>query len=403
MRCFIPSVVAACALILPGCSSKADRAYPSDSAGTAGTDTGTSSNKGGAGGTSSKGGGGGMTSNGGTTSRGGTSAAGGIANNSGGTTVSGGQGGGTTSGTGGTTVIGTTAMGGAGGTNITGTTATGGTATTTAGGTTAKGGGTSTGGTTGLGGTSSKGGTTAMGGTTATGGTTASSSGVPACDANGDGLDESPTCITSPVYLRFVNATPSYTFDVYVTGAAKAVTTGLAAYQVVTVGPVQAKLLDYEFRTSGVVPVAGEVNLVANNRYSLVAYVDPTTTVPTLKTNSGTQLTAGGCGTSSAQVAFGQFTTLTPNPVVILYTTTGGTSWVAPISPGLGVGQIFGSGCWNGGSSIQFGSGPAAATTPTYKYQALSFTSGLTYQLLMTNDRMIVIDNLDRVTNMPKL
>ena len=356
-----------------------------------------------------------MTSNGGTTSRGGTSAAGGIANNSGGTTVSGGQGGGTTSGTGGTTVIGTTAMGGAGGTNITGTTATGGTATTTAGGTTAKGGGTSTGGTTGLGGTSSKGGTTAMGGTTATGGTTAmggttatggttaSSSGVPACDANGDGLDESPTCITSPVYLRFVNATPSYTFDVYVTGAAKAVTTGLAAYQVVTVGPVQAKLLDYEFRTSGVVPVAGEVNLVANNRYSLVAYVDPTTTVPTLKTNSGTQLTAGGCGTSSAQVAFGQFTTLTPNPVVILYTTTGGTSWVAPISPGLGVGQIFGSGCWNGGSSLQFGSGPAAATTPTYKYQALSFTSGLTYQLLMTNDRMIVIDNLDRVTNMPKL
>lgn len=273
------------------------------------------------------------------------------------------------------------------------------------GGTAGAGGAKATGGSPGTGGVPATGGSHGTGGVPATGGSpgTGGSPPPPPCDSNGDGLDDTASCVTSPVYLRFVNATASQTFDVYMTGATNPVTTGLAAYQVKTVGPVQAKLLDYEFRTSGVAPVTGEVNLQANNRYSLVVYLDPTTSVPTLKTNSAPQLVTGACGSTGAQVDFGEFTTLKPAPVVILYTTKDGTSWTPPISPGLSVGQIFGSGCWNGGTAIQFGAGPAAATTPTVKYQAVTFTNTLTYQLLMTDDRIIEIDNLDLVSNLPKL
>ena len=267
------------------------------------------------------------------------------------------------------------------------------------------GGATATGGVPGTGGVLATGGSPGAGGSPATGGSpgTGGSAPPPPCDSNGDGLDDSASCVTSPVYLRLVNATATQAFDVYVTGATNPVTTGLAAYQVKTVGPVQAKLLDYEFRRSGVAPVTGEVNLLANNRYSLVAYLDPSTTVATLKTNSAAQLTAGGCGSTGAQVDFGEFTTLKPVPVVILYTTNGGTSWTPAISPGLGVGQIFGSGCWNGGTALQFGAGPASATTPTVKYQSVTFADTLTYQLLMTDDLIIEIDNLDQVSNLPKL
>ncbi len=75
--------------------------------------------------------------------------------------------------------------------------------------------------------------------------------GVPSCDSDGDGLDDVTSCVTAPASLRLVNATSSQTFDVYVTGALHPLATGLAPYQVVIVGPVQAKLLDYEFRASG--------------------------------------------------------------------------------------------------------------------------------------------------------
>jgi hypothetical protein len=196
-----------------------------------------------------------------------------------------------------------------------------------------------------------------------------------------------------------VNTTSNVTFDVWVTGASNPVTTNLVPYQVFTVGPVQATLLDYEFHASGISPVTGEVNLTANNLYTVAVYED--TASPQLKSTSATQLTAGGCGSDQAQVQFGQFTSIAQNPVVILY--ANGASWVAPISPGLNTGQIFGDGCWGSSNALQYGAGPAGATTPTIQYQSVTFTGGLTYQLLMTDARIIEIDNLNRVTALPAL
>ncbi len=382
MRTPIRSVVVVSSLLVfGGCGSVTMRSDGSSSGGTSGADAGTGGNGGGAAGHAGTGG---ATATGGATGTGGATATGGVPGTGGASATGGASGNGGASATGGAS--------GNGGASATG-------------GASGNGGAKATGGATGTGGVTATGGSPGTGGVIATGGSpgTGGSPPPPPCDSNSDGLDDTASCVTSPVYLRFVNATASQTFDVYVTGATSPVTTGLAAYQVKTVGPVQAKLLDYEFRTSGVAPVTGEVNLLANNRYSLVAYLDPTTTVPTLKTNSAPQLTAGGCGSTGAQIAFGEFTTLKPAPVVILYTTNGGTSWTPPISPGLSVGQIFGSGCWNGGTALQFGAGPASATTPTVKYQAVTFTDTLTYQLLMTDDRIIEIDNLDRVSNLPKL
>jgi hypothetical protein len=70
---------------------------------------------------------------------------------------------------------------------------------------------------------------------------------------------------------------------------------------------------------------------------------------------------------------------------------------------GLTVGQIHENGCWTGSTTIQFGAGPANATTPTQKYQSTTFTGTLSYQMLMTDDRIIRIDNLDRVTTLSRL
>jgi hypothetical protein len=247
-------------------------------------------------------------------------------------------------------------------------------------------------------------GLTRSGGTSGSGGAAGggAGNGVPPCDTTGDGLDDAASCVTSPVYLRLANATATETFDVYVPGATNPVKAGLEPYQVSMVGPVQAKVLDYEFRASGLSPVRGQVTLAANGRYTLVAYLDPTTTVPTLETTAAPQMAPGTCG-AGAEVDFGELTSLTPTPVVVLYTTNGGTSWTPAISPGLASGQIFGSGCWIGGTSIQFGAGPAKAATPTDRYQAVTFTDTLTYQLLMTDDGIIEIDSLDHVTSVPKL
>jgi hypothetical protein len=250
-------------------------------------------------------------------------------------------------------------------------------------------------------GTASGGATAGAGGAAGTG-AGGGDGGVPPCDTTGDGLDDVASCVTSPVYLRFVNATSTETFDVYVSGATNPVRAGLGAHQVSVVGPVQAKVLDYEFRASGVSPIRGEVTLAANGHSTLVVYLDPTTTLPVLKTNAATQMAPGMCG-AGAQVDFGDFTTLTPTPVVVLYMTNGGTSWTPALSPGLTVGQILGSGCWNSGTSIQFGAGPTRAATPADTYQALTFGYGQTYQLLMTDDGIIAIDNLDHVTNVLKL
>jgi hypothetical protein len=247
-------------------------------------------------------------------------------------------------------------------------------------------------------------GATGKAGASATGGTNGSAgaagnggiAGASPCDSNGDGLDEVASCVTAPAYLRFVNATSSETFDVYVTGAAHPVATGLTAYQVATVGPVQAKLLDYQFRASGTSRLTGETSLQANDHMTLIAYRDPAADGGTLATNAAPQPLAGACA-SGAEVDVGNFTTLAPTPVVVLYTTGQATSWTPAVSPGLAIGQIVDSSCWNAGPSIQFGAGP------TYKYQALTFTNALVYQLLMTDDRIIAIDGLDRVSYLPKL
>ena len=199
--------------------------------------------------------------------------------------------------------------------------------------------GASTSGAAGTGGTAGRGAATGNGGAAGSGGTAGSGDGgLPPCDTTGDGLDDAASCVAAPAYLRFVNASSTETFDVYVTGATNPVTVGLGPHQVGAVGPVQAKVLAYEFRASGLSPVRGEVTLEANGHFTLVAYLDPTTAPPTFKTNAAPQMTPGLCG-AGAQVDFGEFTSLTPAPVIVLYATSGGTSWTPAVSPGLAVGQ----------------------------------------------------------------
>jgi hypothetical protein len=60
-------------------------------------------------------------------------------------------------------------------------------------------------------------------------------------------------------------------------------------------------------------------------------------------------------------------------------------------------------GCWGSSNALQYGAGPAGATTPTIQYESVTFTGGLTYQLLMTDARIIEIDNLNRVNALPAL
>ncbi len=274
------------------------------------------------------------------------------------------------------------------------------------GGARATGGAAMAGGASGNAGASATGGATGSAGAAGNGGASGNGGigGAPPCDSNGDGLDDVASCLTAPVNLRFVNATSSETFDVYVTGAANPVATGLAAYQVATVGPVQAKLLDYQFRTPGGSPASqltGETNLQAYSHVTLIAYLDPTADAGTLATISALEPPVGNCG-AGAEVAIGDFTTLPP-PVVVLYAAAPATSWTPAVSPGLGVGQIVDTSCWNAGPALQLGAGPTVAATPTYEYQAVTFTNALAYQLLMTDDRIIAIDSLDRVSYLPKL
>jgi hypothetical protein len=264
-----------------------------------------------------------------------------------------------------------------------------------------------TGGAAGTPGVAGNGGVAGRGGVAGKGGIGGAPSGWSSCDSNGDGLDDVATCVTAPAFLRLVNATSTQTLDVFVTGAIHPLATGLAPNQVVTVGPVQAKLLDYEFQPWGASPApgnaksTGETNLQANDRTTLIAYLDPAG-AGTLATNAAPQPPVGGCS-SGAEVAVGDFTTLAPTPVVVFYSAGQAVSWTPAISPGLGVGQIIDTSCWNGGPSIRFGAGPAGADSPTFQYQAVVFASSLSYQLLLTDDRIIEIDSLDQVSNLPRV
>jgi hypothetical protein len=247
------------------------------------------------------------------------------------------------------------------------------------------------------------GGAAGNGGAAASGG---AASGGSACDSNGDGLDDVASCLTAPASLRLVNATSDQTFDVFVTGALHPLAAGLAPLQVVVVKPVQAKLLDYEFRASGASPASGnskltgETNLQAYGGTTLIAYFDPTSDAGTLATNAAPQPPVGACP-SGAEVAIGNFTTLSPTPAVVFYSAGQAASWTPAVSPGLEVGQLVDTSCWNAGPSLRFGAGPAGADGPASQYQAVVFASSFSYQLLLTDDRIIEIDNLDQVSTLP--
>jgi hypothetical protein len=146
----------------------------------------------------------------------------------------------------------------------------------------------------------------------------------------------------------------------------------------------------------------GETSLQAFGGTTLIAYLDPTADAGTLATNAAPQPPVGACP-SGAEVAVGDFTTLGPTPVVIFYAAGQATNWTPAVSPGLGVGQIVDTSCWNEGPSIRFGASPAGADSPAIQYQAIVFASSLSYQLLVTDDRIIEIDNLDRVSSLPRV
>ena len=171
---------------------------------------------------------------------------------------------------------------------------------------------------------------------------------------------------------------------------------------------MQARLLDYEFRAVGAPAaspnsqVTGETTLQTPGGTTLVAYLVPTSDAGTLATNAAPQPPVETCP-AGAEVAIGDFTTLASTPVVVLYAAGQAASWTPAVSPGLALGQIVDSSCWNAGPSIRFGAGPTGAGSPTLQYQAVMFASSLSYQLLLTDDRIIEIDNLDRVSTLPRV
>ena len=216
-----------------------------------------------------------------------------------------------------------------------------------------------------------------------------------ACDRNGDGLDEVAACLTAPVTLRFVNATAAGTFDVWIAGAAAPVTTALGAYAVLTIGPVQARPLDVEFRAAGSVAATAHLTPAAHD--TIVVYDAPAGSPAANATASDPQPLAGDCGGVAADVDFWNFATL-PAPAIVFYATNGGSDWTAVLSPGLAVGQSLGSGCWTTGAPVTIGAGPAGAARAVRSYQPTSFVPVQSYQLLLTDDRIIQIDGLDEVT-----
>jgi hypothetical protein len=148
--------------------------------------------------------------------------------------------------------------------------------------------------------------------------------------------------------------------------------------------------------------VSGEANLQTEGGTTLIGYLDSTSDAGALATNAAPQPPVGTCP-AGAEVAIGDFTTLRPTPVVVFYSAGQAVNWTPAVSPGLGVGQVVDSSCWNGGPSLRFGAAPAGADSPTFQYQPLVFTSSLSYQLLLTDDRVIEIDNLDQVSNLPRV
>lgn len=223
---------------------------------------------------------------------------------------------------------------------------------------------------------------------------------VDACDPNGDGLKETTSCQTGQTYLRFVNATNADVVSVFANSAANPVVSQLSPGAEFTVGPVDIGLHSLQFKGANQVVAMGEINTTNGSRWTVVAYRGVGQGTP-LSFASASQLATGACGPDSAQVAFGQFTTIAQNPAVILDSSNNGATWTAPISPGLNTGQIFGDGCWTN-SQLLFGAGPANATTPTVRYAPIVYTGGLTYQVLMTDSEVIRIDNLDRVDRFAK-
>ena len=218
-----------------------------------------------------------------------------------------------------------------------------------------------------------------------------------ACDRNGDGLDEVATCLTAPVTLRFVNATAGGTFDVWVTGAAAPVTTALVPYAVLAIGPVQARPLEVEFRAASGAPAVAHLTPAASTHETIVVYDAPPGSPAATATASDPQPLAGDCGGIDADVDFWNFTTLPP-PAIVFYATNGGADWTAVLSPGLAIGQSLGSGCWNTDAPVTIGAGAPGATRAARSYQPTSFAPVQSYQLLLTDDRIIQIDGLDQVS-----
>ncbi|HLK88787.1 MAG TPA: hypothetical protein VKZ18_02775 [Polyangia bacterium] len=221
-----------------------------------------------------------------------------------------------------------------------------------------------------------------------------------ACDTNGDGLDDAPTCVTAPVTLRFVNATATDNFDVWIPGAAAPVAAALAPFAVATVGPVQARAFGWQFRRADGAQATGSASPGSGTHDTIVVYASPATSPPSLATSWAPQPVPGqgGCAPNASSVVFGDFTTLLPAPVVVLFATNGGADWTPAVSPGLAVGEVAGSGCWTQSTPVVIGAAPAGATHAARAWEAATFGGLHSYQLLLTDTRAIVIDDLDAVS-----
>ncbi len=76
----------------------------------------------------------------------------------------------------------------------------------------------------------------------------------------------------------------------------------------------------------------GETNLQTSGGTTLIVYLAPTSSAGTLATNAAPQPPVGTCP-SGAEIAIGDFTSLTPTPVVVFYSAGQAVNWTPAVQP----------------------------------------------------------------------
>jgi hypothetical protein len=215
----------------------------------------------------------------------------------------------------------------------------------------------------------------------------------PECDPNGDGLVEEPSCVTGPVFFRFVNAT-DHEVAVYANGAPNAVSPALRPGAVAVIGPVEQGSPDFELRGAGDVASIPAVATSGGQRYTLAAYRD-----------AGTDALAGllleqpppdACEAPMVATQAAQLTTLVGSVARFFASLDGGMGWFPGEDEPLESGAVLTT-CSSTGLALALGVGSSDSASPGLAYETIALDADASYHVLFTDREIIRIDNHDRV------